>query len=160
MNPPVFGPGGFDAEHSMITAVAGAAVSAGCSYLIFSTLPSIAEMSAGRFTSLSMFDAKAAGEEYIRNLEMKSAFVALGFFMGNWHAQGFLGPQKVAVRGEEGKGEGDGEKWVLKRPAHKDCKIPYLDAVKDTGKIRRCYAFRPGHVYRSNGLRCGGDVYI
>lgn len=104
MNPPVFGPGGFDAEYSMITAVADAAVSAGCSYLIFSTLPSIAEMSAGRFTSLSMFDAKAAGEEYIRNLEMKSAFVALGFFLwGIGTHKGFLGHKRLQLEEKKEK---------------------------------------------------------
>ncbi|KAH7408624.1 hypothetical protein DE146DRAFT_646767 [Phaeosphaeria sp. MPI-PUGE-AT-0046c] len=126
MNAPVFGPGAFDTEYKLITSTADAAVAQGVTYLIFSTLPSVTELTKGRVTAITPFDAKAAAEKYIRGLPLTSAFVAGAFFFENFHAQ-----QSVAgVR----KVPGTEDEYVLQRPSAPDAKLQYIDATTDFGK--------------------------
>ncbi|KAH7074600.1 HSCARG dehydrogenase [Paraphoma chrysanthemicola] len=136
MNAPVFGPDRFDLEYSMGRNMCDAAITCGVSYFIFSTLPSVRDMSSGQFTAVTPFDAKAATEAYIRKrceedgVEMKCAFVSPGMFMQNFGAQGFLNPRRVA--GELGN---EDEVWALQRPLPASNKMPYIDAVADLGKF-------------------------
>jgi uncharacterized protein YbjT (DUF2867 family) len=124
MTTPSFGPDAVEIECSSAKAIADVAVQKGAAYIIFSTLPSVAEMSNGKYTHVTPFDAKAMAEKYIRGLAIKSAFVAYGFFMENLQSQPFLAPQKAP----------DGT-WVLSRHISPSNKLPYIDAVGDAGKF-------------------------
>ncbi|KJZ79898.1 hypothetical protein HIM_00612 [Hirsutella minnesotensis 3608] len=124
MTAPVFGPDGLDAEFNAAKVIADVAVEKGVEYLIFSTLPAVRDISGGKFTNVTPFDAKAKAEQYIRSLPLRSAFYCPGSFMENFASQTFLGPKPV----------GDG-KWVLRRPVPASARLPLIDAVGDGGKF-------------------------
>ena len=65
-------------------AMADAAVAAGASLLIWSSLPHISKISNGKFTKVYHFDSKAEVEIYIRGLPIKSVFYMAGFYMQNF----------------------------------------------------------------------------
>ncbi|KAK7222607.1 hypothetical protein V2G26_010610 [Clonostachys chloroleuca] len=123
MTPPSFGSSHEEEEFDNVKAIADAAVQQGATYLIYSTLPSISQLSGGKCTKITFFDAKAKAEDYVRSLNIKSAFFAGGFFMENFHQHSFLGPQP----GPDGT-------WVLCRSCSPNTKLPYFDATEDTGK--------------------------
>jgi uncharacterized protein YbjT (DUF2867 family) len=124
MTVPDFGPNAVEVEYNTAKNLADTAVKQGVEYIIFSTLPSISDMSGGRYTHVTPFEAKAKAEQYIRSLPVKSAFCSFGFFMENLEKQPFLGPRP----GPDGT-------WVLARPSSPKVKLPYLDAVGDVGKF-------------------------
>jgi uncharacterized protein YbjT (DUF2867 family) len=124
MTTPSFGPHGFSAEYAAAVTIADIAVEQGCSYLIFSTLPSVTNLSEGKLTKVTPFDAKAKAEEYIRGLPIKSAFYCPGSFMENFASQKFLAPKKM-----------DDNSWILIRPNSPGTKYPLIDAVDDGGKF-------------------------
>ncbi|KAF2656931.1 putative hscarg dehydrogenase [Lophiostoma macrostomum CBS 122681] len=121
---PSFSPDAFTVEYNSAKLVADVAVEKGASYIIFSTLPSITELSGGKYTKIVPFDAKAKAEQYIRTLPIKSAFVSLGFFMENFHAPAYPGLLPA----------GDGT-WILPRPCSPQSPLPLVAAVSDTGKF-------------------------
>lgn len=132
MTAPLLSP---DTEYETATRIADAAVASGAAYLVFSTLPSVRELSGGKYTKVSAFDVKARAERYIRGLPIQSAFVSLGSFMENFEMGGsFLVPR---WEGEEGEGDdgGDGGKWVVALPVSEDVQWPLIHAVRDTGKF-------------------------
>ncbi|KAI2603906.1 uncharacterized protein GGS25DRAFT_506113 [Hypoxylon fragiforme] len=124
MTVPSWGPGAVEAEYNSGKTIADVAVEKGIKYIIFSTLPSVTEISGGKFTSMTPFDAKAKIEKYIRSLPVKSAFYAPGGFMENFQAMPFMTPQKTA----------DGT-WAITRHISPKTKIPLVDAIGDTGKF-------------------------
>lgn len=124
MTTPVFGPDALEIEYNAGKTIADVAVESGAEYIIFSTLPSITKISGGKYTLVKPFDAKANIEEYIRELPIKSAFYAPGFFMDNFESQPFLRPQPAS----------DGT-WALTRHISAHTKFPFLDAVKNTGNF-------------------------
>ncbi|TVY57361.1 NmrA-like family domain-containing protein, partial [Lachnellula suecica] len=121
MTTPFEGP---DAEFTTAKTIADVAVEKGAQYIIFSTLPAVSELSGGKYSHVTPFDAKAKAENYIRGLPIKSAFYSGGFFMENFQTQPFLLPKKA----EDGT-------WVLARPCSGKTLGPYVDAVRDTGKF-------------------------
>jgi len=124
MTTPSFGPGGLEVEYNSAKTIADVAVQKGSAYIIFSTLPSVTEMSGGQYTHVTPFDAKAKAEQYIRGLPIKSAFVSLGFFMENFQSQPFLAPRQ-APNGT----------WVMSRHISSKTQFPLIDATGDTGKF-------------------------
>ena len=123
MTTPTFGPGGFEAEYASGKTIADVAVEKGAEYVIFSTLPSIKEISKGKYTKCSHFDAKAAIEQHIRGLNVKSAFYSPGGFMENFIEMPLMSPQK-----------GPKDTWVIALHTSPQAKLPLIDAVGDTGK--------------------------
>jgi len=119
-----FGPGGFANEYENGKTIADVAVSQGASYIIFSTLPPVNEISGGKYTHVTPFDAKAKIEQYIRSLNIKSAFYSPGSFMENFQVQAFLAPR-----------EGPDGTWVMARHTSPQTQMPLIDAVGDTGKF-------------------------
>ncbi|KAJ4350123.1 uncharacterized protein N0V89_008744 [Didymosphaeria variabile] len=105
--------------------IADVALAMGVKYLIFSTLPSVRDVSGGKYTAVTPFDAKAKAETYIRSLspKMESAFFCPGNFMENFQAQFWIAPRKI-----------DGI-WTLARPALATSKIPLIAAVDDSGRF-------------------------
>ena len=64
-------------------AIADAAVVAGATLLIWSSLPNVTKMSNGKLSGMHHFDSKAEVETYIRGLPIKSTFYMAGFYMQN-----------------------------------------------------------------------------
>ncbi|KAJ9150854.1 HSCARG dehydrogenase [Pleurostoma richardsiae] len=124
MTTPDFGPNGFEVEYNNGKRIADVAVEKGAGYIIFSTLPPVSQISSGKYTKVTAFDAKAKVEEYIRGLSIKSAFYSAGSFMENFQPNTFLGPQKAA----------DGT-WVLTRHNSPKSQLPLLDATGNTGNF-------------------------
>ncbi|KAI4186006.1 MAG: hypothetical protein LQ348_004283 [Seirophora lacunosa] len=123
MTVPSFGPGGLELEYNSAKTIADIAVQRGAEYIIFSTLPSLAELSDGKYPEISHFEAKAKAERYMRSLPIKSAFYAPGFFMENF-AMPFMAPQPA-----------DDGTWLLTRHTSPKTPVPLIDATGDTGKF-------------------------
>lgn len=64
-------------------AIADAALAAGVTLLIWSSLPNVSLMSSGTLTEVAHFDSKAEVEEYIRSLPILSSFFMAGWYMQN-----------------------------------------------------------------------------
>jgi uncharacterized protein YbjT (DUF2867 family) len=109
-------------ELDVIKKTADTAVEAGVEYIIFSSLPSITDISGGKYTRVHPFDAKAEGEKYIRTLPVKSAFVRLGFFLENILQVPFWAPQKDA--------EGN---WVMTNMVSSQTRLPWIDNGSNCG---------------------------
>jgi uncharacterized protein YbjT (DUF2867 family) len=124
MTTPSFGPDGLEVEYNSGKTIADVAVEKGAEYIIFSTLPPVTEISGGKYTKVTPFDAKAKAEQHIRGLHIKSAFYSPGYFMENLQSQTFLAPRQAP----------DGT-WVMARHTSPKTLLPYIDAVGDTGKF-------------------------
>ena len=124
MTTPSFGPDALEVEYNSGKTIADVAVEKGAEYIIFSTLPPVKEISGGKYTKVTPFDAKAKAERYIRGLHIKSAFYAPGFFMENFQSPNLQAPQQAP----------DGT-WVLARHISPKSQAPLIDAVGDTGKF-------------------------
>lgn len=124
MTTPSFGPDAVEYEYNNGKLIADVAVEKGAEYIIFSTLPSVTEISSGKYTKVTAFDAKAKIEQYIRGLPIKSAFYCPGSFMENFQSQTFLAPREAP----------DGT-WVLSRNTSSKAQLPLIDAVGDGGKF-------------------------
>ncbi|PLB47619.1 hscarg dehydrogenase [Aspergillus steynii IBT 23096] len=131
-------------EHELThgKAIADAAVAMAVPFLIYSTLPSIREISGGRLTRGGHFDAKKEVEMYIRGLPIRAAFVSPGSFMENFHAA--LAPRRVPApapapsistpeSGAEKNAEGD-EVYALTCFIAPETKVPLIDVTDDFGK--------------------------
>ena len=105
--------------------IADAAVSAGVSYLIYSSIPSGRVESGGKLTNIFHFEAKYQVEQYLRSLskagKLKSSFFAPGSFMQNY--AGSFGVKPL----------GDGT-YALFGTAKDNTPWPLIDIVADTGK--------------------------
>jgi uncharacterized protein YbjT (DUF2867 family) len=124
MTTPSFGPNGLEDEYNSGKTIADVAVKKGAHYIIFSTLPPVKEISSGKYTKVTPFDAKAKIEQYIRSLPIKSAFYSGASFMQNFQSQTFLAPRQAP----------DGT-WALARHVSPQTQFPLIDAVEDTGKF-------------------------
>lgn len=122
MTVPDFGPDGFQVEYNSGKNIADVAVEKGAEYIIFSTLPSVKEISGGKYTRSTHFDAKAQVERYIRGLPIKSAFYSPGFFMSNFHS--FFPPRQAP----------DGT-WVITNVNSRTVQMPCVEIIGDTGKF-------------------------
>ncbi|KAK5111944.1 hypothetical protein LTR85_011691 [Meristemomyces frigidus] len=143
---PSFGPGGLETEYNTGKTVADVALEKGAKYIIFSTLPPVSEISGGKYTMVSHFDAKAKIEQYIRGLRIKSVFISLGSFMENFQAIPFLAPQKAS----------DGT-WVISRHNSPKAQLPIIDATGDVGKLVGAILAEP-EKYQGRTF-CGGLLY-
>ena len=124
MTTPSFGHNALEIEYNTGKTIADVAVEKKVPYIIFSTLPPAKEISGGKYTKITPFDAKAQVEQYIRGLPIKSAFYSPAFFMQNFQYPNFQAPQKST----------DGT-WVLARHMSPKTQSHYIDAVGDTGKF-------------------------
>ncbi|KAJ4329907.1 hypothetical protein N0V95_010130 [Ascochyta clinopodiicola] len=110
-------------ETRQAKAVCSAAVEAGVSYIIFSSMSHPFEISGGKLKNVVHFDDKAEIEQWIRGLPVKSAFFAPACFMQNFLTH-ILHP--VPSR------EGDGS-YVLPNCVRGETKVPFID-ISETGK--------------------------
>ncbi|PPJ60889.1 hypothetical protein CBER1_10971 [Cercospora berteroae] len=70
MSTPAFGPNALSSEFQTIKTTVDIAISQNVQYIIFSTLPPVSQISSGKYTLVTPFDAKAKAEEYIRSLSL------------------------------------------------------------------------------------------
>ena len=103
-------------------AIVDAAMAENTAFIIFSTLPWVTKISAGQYTKVSGFDAKAEVEEYIRQQPIRSAFFAPGSFMQNYHS--VMKPRKMA----------DGT-YSISRHVSPKTQLPMIDTAGDAGKF-------------------------
>ena len=113
-----------EVEYNSIKTMADVAVEKGVQYFILSTLPPVKDISGGKYTKVTPFDAKAAAERYIRTLPIKSAFYCPGSFMENFQSQIFLAPKPA----------GDGT-YVMTRHHSAETQFPLVHAVGNTGNF-------------------------
>lgn len=99
-------------------ALADAAVAARVPYYVYSTLPHAGSISG--LKHMGHFDGKAEAEAYIRKLPMKSAFVAPGSFMENFHVS--LTPRPM------------GDVYGIANFVAPETQMPLIAAGDDTGK--------------------------
>lgn len=147
MTTPSLGPDAFEVELGNAKRIADVAVQQGVNYIIWSTLPSVRDISKGKYTAVVPFDAKAAAEEYIRTLPMKSAFLSLGSFMENFQSQPFLYPTQAP----------DGT-YVMARHISPQTQFPLLDAVDDAGKFAGAILADPTK-FEGKRLHCATKLY-
>ncbi|KZF18979.1 NAD(P)-binding protein [Xylona heveae TC161] len=114
-------------EYAQGVAIADACVAAGVSFLIFSTLAHVSEVSHGKYTKVEGFDAKAKVEQYVRSKSIKSAFFAPGGFMTNY--TGHMGPRPTGETDEAGN-----RIYAIASVMKPDSLIPQIDIEHDTGK--------------------------
>ncbi|KEF58319.1 uncharacterized protein A1O9_06245 [Exophiala aquamarina CBS 119918] len=126
MTTPALGEDAIQIEYNIIKTIADVAVEKGVEYIIFSTLPSVTDISQGKYQGVTPFDAKAKGEEYIRGLPIKSSFYCPGSFMENFASQPFLAPQPDPDHNGT---------WVLSRNMPSESEMPLIDAIGDGGKF-------------------------
>lgn len=110
-------------ETRQAKAVCEAALAAGVSYIIFSSMSHPAVLSGGKYKNVEHFDDKAEIEAYIRSLPCKSAFFAPASFMQNFMTH-FMRPMPSR--------EGDGS-FVLANCAYGHSRMPFID-ITETGK--------------------------
>jgi len=122
MTAPSFEPDSRAKEFATGKAIADAAVAEGLQYIILSTLPNVSKISEGKYTKVSGFDAKAEAEDYIRALPIKSAFLAPGSFMQNFHSS--MTPRPDGHGG-----------FVFARHVSPSSQLPLIDVAGDTGKF-------------------------
>ena len=125
MTTPSFTENAVEDEFKTGKSLADSAVKQGLKYIIFSTLPPVAKITQGKYTTVTPFDAKGKIEGYIRTLPIQSAFVSLANFMENFEKVPFLAPRKSE---EEGI-------WVLARHVSPKTGFPLIDAIGDSGKF-------------------------
>ncbi|KAL8744283.1 MAG: hypothetical protein Q9184_008015 [Pyrenodesmia sp. 2 TL-2023] len=111
----------YDHEVSHGRALANAAVAVKVPFLIYSTLPHAGNISGGKLKNMGHFDGKAEVEQYIRTLPLRSAFIAPGSFMSNFHAS--MAPHPA----------GDGT-YAFANFVKPDTTMPLIDTAGDTGK--------------------------
>ncbi|KAJ6494125.1 hypothetical protein DFH09DRAFT_1376843 [Mycena vulgaris] len=86
---PVFGPGPTQIDQGKN--LVDAAKEAGVKFFIFTSLPSIAEISGGKYTSCVHYDQKAVVDAYLRASGLANASLHLGAFLENyWWKFGLL----------------------------------------------------------------------
>ena len=124
MTTPSFGLNALEIEYNSGKMIADVAVEKFVQYIIFSTLPAATEISGGKYTKITPFDAKAKAQQYIQGLPIKSVFYSPAFFMENFQSPNFQAPQKST----------DGT-WVLARHMSPKTQSHYIDAGGDTGKF-------------------------
>lgn len=123
---PAYGPDPVQTEFESAKNVADICVELDVRYLVFSTLPSVSDISGGKFTKVAMFDAKAKAETYIRGLPIKSAFFSPGSFMENYIT--FAAPKRIAS-------DGNNTTFAIMLPMSPKTRLPLIDAGGDTGKF-------------------------
>lgn len=110
-------------ETRQAKSVCEAALAAGVSYIIFSSMPHPYKITGGKLKNVEHFDDKAEIEEYIRSLPVKSAFFAPSSFMQNLMTH-FMRPVPSQA--------GDGT-FVLADCAYGHSRVPFID-ITETGK--------------------------
>ena len=137
-----------EAEYTTVKTIADITVDKGGKYIIFSTLPSIHDLSGGKYTKVTVFDIKAKAEQYIRSLPIHNAFCSLGSFMQNFEsASSFLTPRKE-----------DGGTWTVCLNASPDMQWPLVNAAQDTGKFVGAILAEP-HKFEGRTLCCATKMY-
>ncbi|KAE8362192.1 NmrA family transcriptional regulator [Aspergillus caelatus] len=102
-------------------AIADAAVAKNLEFIIYSTLPSVIDISDGKYRAVEYFDSKAETEKYIRALPIKAAFFAPGCYMQNFHDE--MKPRAL-----------DDGTYELVNSVHPHTQLPLID-IADSGKF-------------------------
>lgn len=125
--------------------VADAAVETGVQHLIWSTSTNVSAETNGKYTNVSVFEAGALVEEYIRTLPIKSLFYNPGGFMSN-----FITNSKPVPKG-------DGT-YVISKSLKPDAPVyPLIDVAKDSGLFVAPLLRHPEKYYGK--VMCGAHSF-
>jgi uncharacterized protein YbjT (DUF2867 family) len=124
MTVPDFSPDALQVEFDAAKNVADISLEKSVQYIIFSTLPSVRDISGDKYTKVTMFDAKARAERYIRSLPIKSAFYSPSSFMGNY----------ITVASPKRAHDGSNT-CIMAQHVSPKTRIPLVDPEGDTGKF-------------------------
>ncbi|KAJ1923941.1 hypothetical protein IWQ60_005549 [Tieghemiomyces parasiticus] len=110
-------------DHEVIQGknVADAAQKAGVKHIVFSTLPSIRDISGGKYKDAVIFEKKAEVTAYIKSLGLPATFFNYGYFMTNTTRNPYS-YRKVGV-----------DSYELPTTNSVDAKMPVTDATGDAG---------------------------
>jgi uncharacterized protein YbjT (DUF2867 family) len=148
MTTPSFSDNAVEEEFQKAKLIADTAVAQGVEFLIFSTLPGVTQLSNGKYTAVTAFDAKAKAEAYIRTLPLRSAFFAPASFMENLGNGSFQTPKK----------QDDGT-WAIRMPMPSQTRIPWIAAKADIGKFVGALLTEPSEFKESRALVGAVDLY-
>lgn len=110
-----------DVELAQGQHITDAAKEAGVQHIVFSSLPSVTDISGGRLTHVTHFDSKSKIEKYIVNSGIAATFVQPGYFMSNLN---------TAIKKQE-----DGS-YTFTVPVNADkAQLPLCDIGNDYGKL-------------------------
>lgn len=114
---------GVPAELAAGKALVDAAVVAGVSQIIFSSLPHVTRLTNSKYPGVGVFDVKADIEEYIRAQPVRSAFFNPASFMQNFHSIMMPRPDPDAPGA-----------YAITGIQSPNVKIPLIDIAADSGK--------------------------
>ncbi|KAJ2514438.1 hypothetical protein GGI11_004087 [Coemansia sp. RSA 2049] len=118
------GAGNFDAEFDQGKNIIDAAIAVGVKNIVMSTLPSVKELSGGKYSRVLHFDGKYKIEEYLNSKADKicGAAVRVGYYMENYITFSRISPD-------------DNDTVEFSSPLPPTTKIPLIDTAKDTGGV-------------------------
>ncbi|KAJ1962572.1 hypothetical protein GGI12_002575 [Dipsacomyces acuminosporus] len=116
--------GDVDAEYHQGKNMADAAIAAGVSIFIYSSLDSMKQLSHGRLAGVLHFESKHKVEEYLTSKADKihSYFIYMGFYMDNYTQFARLSPE-------------DHKTVEFTFPLKPTTKLPLVDTANDTGAV-------------------------
>ncbi|KAJ2559236.1 hypothetical protein EV175_000433 [Coemansia sp. RSA 1933] len=117
--------GNLDVEYNQGKNIVDAAIDAGVKDVIFSTLPSMKEISGGKYTKVYHFEGKHKIEEYLLKSKadkIRGAAVRLGCFMDNYVNFSRISPE-----------DNETVEFIIPLPPTK--LLPLVDATNDTGIV-------------------------
>ena len=151
MTATVYAAGGKEKEIEQGKSVADAAVEAGVTYFIYSSMVSPTHITNGKLTQVVHFDSKNEVEQYLRQLasenKLQSSYFTPGSFMQNY--QGGLGPKPNP--NEPGT-------YALTGIVTNETKVPLIDVAEDTGKWVNAILADPDK-YSGKVLSCATKLY-
>lgn len=110
--------------------IVDAFIAAGGEYIIYSSVPSIKEISHGKYPNVGHWEAKADSQNYISQQPIKSAFFVPGSFMSNFTS--YMSPKPL----------GDGTYGIFNLVGSEKL-WPLIDVANDTGKWVGCVLASP-----------------
>ncbi|KAF2759280.1 NAD(P)-binding protein [Pseudovirgaria hyperparasitica] len=122
-----YAPGGHAAERTLALRIVDACVAAGARFLVWSGVPSPAEVSGGA-VSVEAWEVKADVGRYIRGLEKEGKGVRSGVYAPGYYMQNMGGYEAVRER------EGDGV-LVVRGYICAETRVPMVDVAGDTGEF-------------------------
>ncbi|KAJ2826717.1 hypothetical protein IWW50_002230, partial [Coemansia erecta] len=116
--------GEIDAEFTQGKNIVDAAIDAGVSTIVYSSLDSASKVSGGKYTKVHHFDMKHRTEEYLRSKSDKvdSFFIHLGCYMNNFLDRACISPE-------------DTQTIEFHFPVEPATLIPLVDPINDTGPV-------------------------
>ncbi|KAJ2549925.1 hypothetical protein EV175_004257 [Coemansia sp. RSA 1933] len=139
--------GDFDAEYNQGKNIVDAAIAAGVRNVIFSSLPSMKDISGGKYPSVHHFEGKNRAEKYLDSKSdlVKGVAVHIGSYMQN-----FVNYARLSLE--------DNETVEFPFPYSPDAPLPLVDVSNDTGVVVS-YIIAHFDEYAGQKIEVSGGYY-